>query len=142
MNAVVQEAAPAAPFIVPLELPALNSYVPGKGIFRGLVSDLTGHFKLFEAKARIDPGTWADVKAAAEALREEGQEDWKLPTRVDSALLYAVAKDEHERDWYWTSEPYGSGDAWYQDFRSGTQRWGHQSSGLIRGCAVRREPLQ
>lgn len=142
MNAVVQEAAPASPLVVTLELPPLNSYVPGKGIFRGLVTDLGGHYKLFEAQARIDPGKWAAVKAAAEALREEGQEDWKLPTRVDSALLYAVAKDAHEVDWYWTSEPYGSDDAWYQSFYDGGQGWDRQSYDDVRGCAVRREPLQ
>ena len=141
-NAVIQE--PAAGALFTLSLPRINTHVPGKGIFRSIMPGVDGapDYRVYEAVTRIDRGNWADVKAAAEALRDEGQEDWSLPTRAEAALLYAVAKGEHESTWYWTSEPYGSDCAWYQYFGDGNQGWRGQRNNDIRGCAVRREPIQ
>lgn len=139
MNAIVEQAAAAT-----IVLPRINAHVPGKGIFRGIMPGLDGapDYRVYEAITRIDSGKWADVKAAVEALQDDGQADWSLPTRPEAALLYAVAKGEHEADWYWTSEPYGSGYAWCQYFGNGYQCWGFQSTYSFRGCAVRREPIQ
>ncbi len=73
---------------------------------------------------------WADAKAWAESI--EGQ----LPTRPVAALLYANAKAQFERDWYWTSDELqtDTGDegdasyAWLCSFSSGGQ--GYDRKGL------------
>ena len=139
MNTVVDQAATAA-----IVLPRINEHIPGKGIFRGVMPGLDGapDYKLFEQREPLPTGNWKDALQAARDSRAEGQEDWSLPALPEAALLYAVAKGEHEADWYWTSEPYGSGSAWCQLFHYGNQYWIYQSNSYIRGCAVRREPIQ
>jgi hypothetical protein len=52
--------------------------------------------------------TWEAAKAWAASLGE----GWRLPTRNESALLYAFLRDQFEPDWYWTSEAEGSAYAW------------------------------
>ena len=48
----------------------------------------------------------------------------ELPTRDESALLYANVRDQIDQDyWYWTSTPHASEPswAWGQDFDNGLQ---------------------
>jgi hypothetical protein len=73
--------------------------------------------------------TWEAAKAWAASLGE----GWRLPTRNESALLYAFLRDQFERDWYWTSEAQGSAYAWICGFYGGNQLCNYQSS---KGCAV------
>lgn len=129
----------------PVYLPALNTYWPGQGgIFRGLKPNPAGGADLavIEHRDRSDGKPWKDQVAWAAALEADGHKDFALPDRPTAALLYAVAKGEHEADWYWTSEPHGSDGAWYQYFSYGGQGWLHQSLNFIRGCAVRSFPIR
>jgi hypothetical protein len=86
--------------------------------------------------------TWADATAWAQAVG--GQ----LPTRPVAALLYANAKDAHERAWHWTADELhaDTGDAddasyaWGCYFGSGTQ-YSYRKSYEGRARAVRLIPL-
>ncbi|WP_377153309.1 DUF1566 domain-containing protein [Roseateles sp. UC29_93] len=78
--------------------------------------------------------TWAEAMAWAEGVGGE------LPNRVESALLYANAKDRFERDWYWTREQYSALYAWYQSFDDGYQYNGGKGY-EYRARAVRRFKL-
>jgi hypothetical protein len=61
-----------------------------------------------------------------------------LPTRNESAFLYALHRDLFETSWYyWTSTQYSSGDAWAQDFHDGNQDYLDKSC-ECRARAVRR----
>ena len=77
--------------------------------------------------------SWDDAMQWAASISAD------LPTRQESALLYANAGHAFERDWYWTGEQY-AGDAsyaWGQFFGSGYQSTSVKGSkGRVR--AVRR----
>lgn len=63
-----------------------------------------------------------------------------LPDQVEGALLNEVMPEEFKKEAYWlgTQHAAGSGDAWGQDFRGGTQYdWGKASK--LRARAVRRD---
>lgn len=61
--------------------------------------------------------TWDEAIAWAASIGVE------LPTRQESALLYANLKPAFEPTWYWTGEQYAGGayGAWCQYFDGGNQ---------------------
>ena len=65
-----------------------------------------------------------------------------LPNRVESALLFAVAGDQFQKEAYWSGEQHAadSGYAWCQGFNGGYQLSGHTDLPL-RARAVRRIPI-
>jgi hypothetical protein len=115
-------------------LPALGGDFAG-GQFVGLTTNAAGeHFAVVLLPARTDERlTWK--KALAWAEHAGGV----LPTRPVSALLYALAKDRIEADWYWTSEAFDGSYAWGQVFGYGFQDYYHKSY-EGRAVAVRRLP--
>ncbi len=65
-----------------------------------------------------------------------------LPTRNESALLYAHLRDEFEKAyWHWTSTQYSSSSAWIQYFDYGNQLSNYKKF-EARARLVRRLPLQ
>jgi len=78
--------------------------------------------------------TWADAKAWAEGLGDGA----RLPTRFESALLYAHLRDQmNTDDYHWTNTPNSDGLAWVLYFDSGYQYYFHKG-GLLLAVAVRR----
>jgi hypothetical protein len=104
-------------------LPALGTDLDD-GHFFGLTTDKTGkHYAVVLLPARPDERlTWKQALAWAEKA------GGVLPTRPVSALLYALAKDRIEADWYWTSEAFDGSCAWDQFFINGSQNYTHKSS--------------
>lgn len=123
------QAAPAVDVInVP---PAIGEYWPGQGgIYIGAAAaddDLPqGHLVL--ALATTDKSlTWKKAIAWAKEQAADGHGDFRLPTRFESALIYANGQKHVDTDrWHWTGTPYkdGSSDAWVQGFDGGGQDWG------------------
>ena len=67
----------------------------------------------------------------------------ELPTRFESALLYANVRDQIDQDyWYWTATQHASAPswAWSQYFDYGKQNY-YRKDGHRRACAVRRVPF-
>ena len=79
--------------------------------------------------------TWSDAMAWAKGL------DADLPSRPESAMLFALLKDKFPRAWYWTNQEYNSSFAWYCHLTSGYQGINHKSA-VGAAVAVRRFPLQ
>lgn len=78
--------------------------------------------------------TWADAKAWAEGLGDGA----RLPTRFESALLYAHLHNQmNTDDYHWTNTPDSDGDVWVQHFDSGYQGSIHKDNELL-AVAVRR----
>ena len=92
------------------------------------------------------------IKLAGEAECEtqEYQLEWAksiggdLPNRLESAMLFAHAKDEFKPEPYWTNDTFFDSDdpedttwAWYQYFDVGDQDYIHKDSSF-RAVAVRR----
>jgi hypothetical protein len=78
------------------------------------------------------------------ALQIAGKDDWHLPSRLESLVLFGeLGKgDQFVREWYWTStqcEP-NPGYAWFQSFVSGYQDGTHKDDEL-RARAVRSIPI-
>jgi hypothetical protein len=80
--------------------------------------------------------TWQDAKDWAAEVGGE------LPTRFESALLYANLRDEFDTSrWHWTATQYSDACAWYQDFTTGTQHYYDGKTNEFLARAVRRLPL-
>ena len=76
-------------------------------------------------------GTWK------KSMNWSAKQGGDLPNRVEQALLYATAKEEFERDYYWSNTESASGCAWSQGFLNGNQYCDYESAEL-RARAVRR----
>lgn len=77
---------------------------------------------------------WADATAWAQGLGQGA----RLPTRFESALLYANLQDQLDTEsWHWTGTQYSDLTAWGQDFYDGDQGSGSKSY-EVRCRAVRR----
>jgi hypothetical protein len=94
--------------------------------------------------ANTDAMAAAGSKLAAtiRALRIGGFDDWYLPSRLESMLLFGELQCEFQRDWYWTSTQYAGNDeyAWFQHFYDGHQYGSHKGD-ECRARAVRRVPI-
>jgi hypothetical protein len=127
-----------APSPVKLIPPAIGERWPGidgvyAGVARGLDGEPDGHLVLLDARpdGSLDH---ADATAWAEGLGDGA----RLPTRFESALLYAQLRDRIDTaGWYWTSTLDSDGGAWCQNFGNGNQDAG-STDDEGRAVAVRR----
>jgi hypothetical protein len=130
-----------------ISIPPVGAYWPGQGgKFRGICRGQSGQsdYLLIEHVDELPVGNWQSAIKAAAAIEVDGHNDFSLPNRSESALLYANAKDEHlTDDWYWTSEQHASDPdyAWLQVFSYGFQDF-YRKDDYYRARAVRRIPIQ
>jgi hypothetical protein len=130
-----------APAIAATAAPAIRQPWPGidgvyAGLSRGEDGEPDAHLVLLNAM----PGRglkWADAVEWAKSLGDGA----RLPTRLESALLYAHLQDKVDTErWHWTGTQYSSSDAWGQTFNNGYQlNYSKKAEGLCR--AVRRLTL-
>ncbi len=103
---------------------ALGAPLEG-GTFRGVITLPGGaHVAVVLLADKPDERlTWEDAKAWAQGI------DGQLPTHPIAALLYANAKDQFDRAWYWTADSLEADTgnkrdasyAWYCLFSLGSQ---------------------
>ena len=145
-NAAIAHAAIAAAVFTTISIPPINSYWPSQGgKFRGIVRGEAGQrdYFLIEHVDELPEGNWQACMDVAAALEVEGHKDFTIPNRVESAQLYANAKDEHNQDdWHWTSAQPAEDPsyAWIQHFSDGSQSNDHKDYDY-RARAVRRVPI-
>ncbi|MFZ3141181.1 DUF1566 domain-containing protein [Polaromonas sp.] len=103
------------------------------GVSRGKDGSLDAHIVLLDATPENDL-SWADAVSWAEGLGN----DARLPTRFESALLYANLRDKLDTErWHWTGTQFLGSSAFGQYFDNGFQDYyGKKSKGRAR--AVRR----
>ena len=117
-------------------MPSIGSRIHG-GIYAGLSRGEDGapdaHIILLDDTPGKDLN-WADAVKWAEGLGDGA----RLPTRFESALLYANVRDQLVTDeWHWTGTQTSAGRAWVQGFLNGGQYCNYKNdSGRAR--AVRR----
>ena len=108
----------------------------------GAIGDKNGDvYHLILMAVDHDDSNHADAMAWAQSIGGD------LPTKVEIAMLFDVAKDQFQPDWYWTNQTYvvpsnpeNTAYAWYQNFSYGGQGNGRKGcSGRAR--AVRRLPI-
>ena len=81
--------------------------------------------------------TWSDALKSVAA-------PWRLPMRVEAALLYANLQDYFDPLWYWTKEDYPPDReqcVWVQTFGYGRQADARMTD-ACRVCAVRSFPME
>lgn len=129
----------------PGDMPRIGAWWDAQGgYFAGLARGTDGapdHLLILCAAKPAEPMAWQAALDWAGGLRMDGHSDWSLPTRAESALLFANVKDQFEPRWHWTSEEFDSSYAWLQTFGNGGQSDDRKS---FEGCAraVRRLVLQ
>jgi len=118
--------------------PAIGARWPGQdgvyaGVSRGEEGQPDAHIVLLDAKPATDLKWAAGVKWA-----EDLGEGARLPTRFESALLYANLRDQLDTGaWHWTGTQFSVSHAFTQGFYHGTQYgYGKKYEGRCR--AVRR----
>lgn len=116
-SAAAQATTPAAQAV-----PTIGAAWPGlegsvyAGIARGVAGQPDYHLVLLADKPAPEGLNWRDALAWAAGIGAA------VPTRDESALLYAHVRDQFDADyWHWTSTQYSAGDAWLQDFDYGDQ---------------------
>lgn len=128
-----------------IQAPAIGAKWPGAidgiyaGVSRGENGEPDGHLVLLSAKPEEEDLAWKDAKAWADGLGNGA----RLPTRFESALLYANLRDQFDLDeWYWTGTVHESSPsyAWIQHFGLGSQSLSHQLY-EFRARAVSRFPI-
>lgn len=125
------------------KLPTVGSEwpdLPGSiyaGIARAYEGEDPGHLVLLPEKPPSDLN-WEAALKWAEGLGQGA----RLPTRFESALLYANLQDKvPPGDWYWTSTQYSANNAWMQFLLSGSQNYSNKDY-KGRARAVRRFPME
>ncbi len=87
------------------------------GLSRGLDGEPDGHLVLLNAVPEKKQA-WADAVKWAESLGNGA----RLPTRFESALLYANLQDKLDtNEWHWTGTQSSEDGAWTQSFYGGRQ---------------------
>ena len=108
--------------------PAIGQPWPGlDGIYAGLSRGEDGqpdaHLVLLDALPAEDLN-WAGAVAWAKGLGDGA----RLPTRFESALLYANVRDKLDTNrWHWTGTQYSDANAWFQGFHGGNQDYDDKS---------------
>ena len=103
------------------------------GLSRGEDGEPDGHLVLLDDVPSSDLD-WAGAVKWAESLGN----DARLPTRSESALLYANVRDKVDTErWHWTGTQCSEANAWGQYFDGGHQ-YGNGKRSKARARAVRR----
>jgi hypothetical protein len=91
----------------------------------------------FEVASEDLPDKYTWYKAI-EAINDLGN-GWRLPTKEEIGLLYKRKEGigGFASDYYWSSSEYGSYNAWYQNFYSGTQYYTSNKNYYFRVRLVR-----
>jgi len=90
-------------------------------------------YHLILLPGQVESKKWADAMMWADGI------GGALPSRFESALLFATLKDQFDEFWYWTSEKYALNPeyALCQDFGFGSQQYDYQGL-VLRARAIRR----
>jgi hypothetical protein len=122
-----EEEAPA-PELAPIttQPPRIGDYWTGMGgIYCGVARGEEGqadHYLILAAIAPEQDFTWKAGQEFAKTVEADGHKDFALPSRFESALLYANVQDKLDTDCYhWTGTQYGEDAAWSQFFSNGHQ---------------------
>ena len=121
-----------------VNIPEVNIDLRNDEHYAGAVFDGNGkpthHLILLPGEAKSI--TWT------EALTWGEQAGGALPTRQESALLYANLKPHFKGAWYWSSEQHANNKAcaWRQHFDDGYQDDGHKDEKSY-ARAIRRVPI-
>ncbi len=125
--------------------PNIGEYWPGQGgIYAGVARGLDGerdYHLILSTEAPEEEFEWQAALDRAKSVSADGHSDFTVPTRFESALLYANLQDQFNIDyWHWTSTQFSETSAWFQDFYYGYQ--GDDSKVYERRCRfVRRSVL-
>jgi hypothetical protein len=126
-------------------VPRIGEYWAGQGgFYAGVARGRDGapdYHLILAAEAPDQDFDWQAALDHAKTIEADGHADFGVPTRWESALLYANLQDRMETvRWHWTSTQYSQGYAWCQRFDNGTQSNSHKD-GEFRVRFVRRLPL-
>lgn len=109
------------------------------GVFAGITTNKQGEvYVLVLLDAVPDKAlTWKSAKVWASQQGEGAG----LPTRAESALLFALLKYRFSSDWYWTDDEWGDQYAFTQNLINGHQHC-YDEGYKFRARAVLRVPLR
>lgn len=127
-------------------VPLIGEYWVGQGgIYAGVARGRDGqpdYHLILATEVPNQDFTWQAAMGHAKTIEADGHADFAVPTRWESALLYANLQDKQATDHlFWTSTQHSMGTAWYQDFDDGSQNEDRKIS-EFRVYFVRRVPFK
>ena len=123
-----EESAPTTSEVA-TKAPKIGEYWPGQGgIYAGIASGRDGdpdYHLILASEAPDRDFKWQAALDYAKTVTADGHSDFTVPTRFESALLYANVQDQLNKDnWHWTSTQCSEISAWGQLFNYGAQNYG------------------
>jgi hypothetical protein len=121
----------------PMEVPAPDLKTGERHVATLISADGSRRYHLILLPGQAIPMDWKAANEWADGI------GGALPDRVESALLFALMKDEFVEEAYWTGEQHAaySDCAWYQSFSNGSQG-SYGLTSKLRARAVRRLVIQ
>lgn len=123
--------------------PRIGEVWPGQGgIYAGIARGTDGMPDAHLILCATTPDStldWGSALKWAANLDCDGFRDWHIPSRAESALLFANLRADIAPVWHWTADEYDGSYAWRQYFYFGTQ-YDDVKSFHARARAVRRFP--
>ena len=121
--------------------PAIGQPWPGQGgIYAGITRGEDGQPDAHLILCPTVPDkrlAWKQASEWATTIEHDGHADYRVPTRTESALLYANLRDQLDPAWYWTGKQYSAGSAFFQYFFYGTQNLnGKKYEGRVRAVRL------
>lgn len=115
------------------------------GVYAGVARGRDGapdYYLIAGPEHEADIG-WQSAMDWAGKIESHSFSDFALPHRKEQALLFANVPELFKPEWYWSCEPHASysGNAWLQDFVSGSQHYNNKTF-LSRARVVRRLIIQ
>ena len=134
-------AEPAPEAVATHRAPAIGQPWPGQGgIYAGITRGEGGQPDSHLVLCPTVPDkrlAWKPASEWATTIEHDGHADYRVPTRTESALLYANLRDQLDPALHWTSTQYSEVNAFGQYFGYGCQSYyGKKHEGRVR--AVRR----
>ncbi len=122
--------------------PKIGAYWLGQGgIYAGVCRGRDGEadYPLILCEIKLDEDfTWEAALEKAKTIEVDGHKDFTVPTRWESALLYANLQDQFDTTYtYWANTQYSESHAFIQYFGIGVQHFGSKDYER-RVCFVRR----
>src|SRR5690606_12854765 len=94
------------------QLPALIGADLQGGRYSGCMVEDGKLVHLIAAPESLGRSAGEEAKEAAGEYPGGGYDDWRLPTKAELQCVQAQAPELLEKEWNWTSTPYGSYCAW------------------------------
>ena len=124
-NTTAAAGQPASPMRLWINPPPIGAvWADAGGVYAGMArgnSTTADYVLVLSGEQPNAPLTWQAAQDWAAALRTAGHDDWSVPTRAESALLFANVRETLRPGTHWTRDTFWRHYAWAHSYGNGGQ---------------------